>query len=297
LTSVSSSLVREDSSAVPVLRFAHVNVRLDERSALADVSFEIHTGETLVLYGAAASGKTVLMKTAIGLIQPDEGHVYLFGRDITTLREEEIFPLRYSVGMLFQEGGLFDSLTVEENVAYPLVNRRDRTPPESEVQASVKEALDFVGLGAAEQEYPGALSGGMRRRVGIARAVAAKPRLLLHDSPTAGLDPITAYRIMTLVIQQRDMRNATSLVVTHRYQDGRLLAYYVYDPRAGKLRRAGNVLPHTRFIVLRDGEMKFLGTAAELESSEDPYVARFAGKRRPSSDRGPTLGDVVTAVR
>jgi phospholipid/cholesterol/gamma-HCH transport system ATP-binding protein len=219
------------------------------------------------------------LKTVIGLIRPAAGRVYLFDRDITGLREEALFPLRHRVGVLFQEGGLFDSLTVEENVAYPLLNRADRTPPESEVEARVQTALDFVELGAVLDKYPSELSGGMRRRVGIARAAVANPPLMLSDSPTAGLDPVTAYRIIALLIQQRDTRNATSLVVTHRHQDGKLLANYRYDPKAGKPVPSGDRRHRTRFLVLRDGRIVFQGSEAEMHSSNDPYVAIFAGNQ------------------
>jgi phospholipid/cholesterol/gamma-HCH transport system ATP-binding protein len=247
------------------------------------------------LYGAAGSGKTVLLKAAIGLIRPDGGQTYLFGQDITRRPEEELYPLRHRVGVLFQEGALFDSLTVEENVAYPLVNQRDREPPESEVQARVKEALDFVDLAATMEKYPSELSGGMRRRVGIARASVTRPPLMLYDSPTAGLDPVTAYRIIALVIQDRDTRNSTSIVVTHRHQDGKLLANFGYDSKAGKLKLAGEGQQRTRFVVLCQGRIVFQGSEAEMRSSADPYVAIFAGtgntgrkasKLRPAVLRG-----------
>ncbi len=236
----------------------------------------------MVLFGASGSGKSVLLKTGIGLIQADEGHVRLFGRDITALSEEKLLSIRRCVGMLFQEGGLFDSLTAEENVAYPL-EYPQRKLPEPEVQTRVKQALDFVGLGAALDRLPSDLSGGMRRRIGIARAEVAKPPLMLYDSPTAGLDPITAYRIIALVIQQRDTRNATTIVVTHRYQDGHLLANCTYDPAAGKLKRTPDFSQRVKFIVLRDGRIAFEGSEAGMRACADPYVARFAGIKKTVS--------------
>jgi len=266
------------SQAASVLRFDHINVSFEDKPALIDISFEMKTGETIVLFGAAGSGKTVLLKTAIGLIPPAAGRVYLLGRNIAELPEEELFRLRHCAGMLFQEGGLFDSLTVEENVAYPLLYQRDRKPEESGVRARAKEALDFVDLGAVMDKYPSELSGGMRRRVGIARAIVAKPTLVLYDSPTGGLDPVTAYRIMALLIRQRDTQNTASLVVTHRYQDGHLLANCRYHPPSGKLIPAGDVSLRTRFFVLREGRLVFQGSEAELDSSADPYVAKFAAK-------------------
>jgi phospholipid/cholesterol/gamma-HCH transport system ATP-binding protein len=258
-------------------------VRFDDRAALVDVSFEVYAGETAVVSGAAGSGKTVLLKAAIGLIRPQAGDVYLFGQNITNLREEELFGLRRRVGVLFQEGALFDSLTVEENVAYPLLNQPNRRPSESgEVQARVKEALNFVALNNVLESYPSELSGGMRRRVGTARAVVTEPALMLYDSPTAGLDPITAYHIIALVIKQRDTRKTTSLVVTYRPQDGRLLANYSYDPRTGGLTWSANARRQTKFLVLREGRLVFEGSEAELQASTDAYVARFATRKWPS---------------
>jgi phospholipid/cholesterol/gamma-HCH transport system ATP-binding protein len=270
------------AQAASILRFDGAAVRFDEKPALVDISFEMRVGETIVLYGAAGSGKTVLLKTAIGLICPEGGRTYLFGQDITRLREQELYPLRRRAGVLFQEGALFDSLTVEENVAYPLVNQQDREPPESEVRARVKEALDFVDLAATMDKYPSELSGGMRRRVGIARASVTRPLLMLYDSPTAGLDPVTAYRIIALAIQDRETRNSTSIVVTHRHQDGKLLANFSYDPKAGKLILTGDAQQRTRFIVLREGRIVFQGSEAEMHSSADPYVAIFAGREVPA---------------
>ena len=226
--------------------------------------------------GSKGSGKTVLLKTAIGLIQPDEGHVCLFGEDITNLAEEKLYPLRRRVGVLFQEGGLFDSLTVEENVAFPLLNQPGEALPESEVQSRVKQELDFVGLGTAMEKYPSELSGGMQRRVGIARAAVTRPPFTLFDSPTAGLDPITAFHIVALLIRQRDIRNTTSLIVTHRRQDGDLLANWRYDPQQEKLVRSRNVYQPARFVVLREGRLVFEGSEAELFSSRDAYIAKFA---------------------
>jgi phospholipid/cholesterol/gamma-HCH transport system ATP-binding protein len=265
----------------PVLRFSQVTVRFDDQPGLVDVSFQVYAGETMVVSGAAGSGKTVLLKTAIGLIRPEAGDVYLFGQNITGLREDQLLGLRRRVGVLFQEGALFDSLTVEENVAYPLLNQRDKIPRESEVQARVKEALNFVALDHVLEKYPSELSGGMRRRVGIARAVVTKPPLMLYDSPTAGLDPITAYQIIALVVKQRDTRNTTSLVVTYRRQDGRLLANFSYDPRTDKLTRSDDAWRSTKFVVLRGGRLVFEGSEAELQSSADAYVTRFATGKRP----------------
>jgi phospholipid/cholesterol/gamma-HCH transport system ATP-binding protein len=273
-----ASIQLQSSQAVPIVRFEHVTVEFNDEPALSDVSFELYAGDTTVIMGTAGSGKTVLLKTTIGLIRPDAGHIYLFGEDITKLDENKLFGLRRRAGVLFQESAIFDSLTVEENVAYPLVNPPDQKLPESEVQSRVKEALDFVNMGGTAGRYPSELSGGMRRRVGIARAAVNRPPLMLYDSPTAGLDPITAYHIMALVIRQRDTRNTTAMAVTYRHQDGHLLANYSYDAASGKLTRA-RPGRRTRFLIMRQGRLVFEGPEEEAWSSSDPYVARFV--RRP----------------
>jgi phospholipid/cholesterol/gamma-HCH transport system ATP-binding protein len=270
-----------DQASDCILRFEDVTVRYDETPALDHLSFAMRAGETRVILGAAGSGKTVLLKTALGLIRPGQGRVEVFGDDITRRKEREMHDLRARVGMLFQEGGLFDSLTVEENVAYPLVNQMaGRRPPPGEVHARVEESLRFVELEHTLEKFPSELSGGMRRRVGIARAAVTKPPLLLYDSPTAGLDPITANTIIALIVKERDVKNTTTALVTHRYQDGTLLANFRYNPKSGHLEplgqdEAGNGR-RTTFMVMREGRLVFEGTERELELSRDPYVSKFA---------------------
>lgn len=259
-----------------VLRFDHVTVRFEDQTALEDVSLEMHAGETCVILGAAGSGKTVLLKTALGLLRPDAGRVSVFGRDITELPERDLFDIRSRIGVLFQEGGLFDSLTIEENVGYPLANQPSLCCPPEEMRRRVEEALSFVELEHTLEKVPSELSGGMRRRVGIARAVVTEPRLVLYDSPTAGLDPITAFTIMTLIVKERDLKNTTTALVTHRYQDGSVLANFRYDPAAAALEPgAPGPAARTRFLVLKEGRLVFEGSQAELEASTDPYIARF----------------------
>jgi len=187
------------------------------------------------------------------------------------------------MGMLFQEGGLFDSMTVAENVAYPVLNsavyRRSRQSPNGEVQAKVREILRFVDLEQALDKVPSELSGGMRRRVGIARAIVTEPPLVLYDSPTAGLDPITANTIISLILKERDTRNAAALMVTHRFQDGHLMAKFRYNPSSGQIEAApqnGNRPVKTKFFVMNGGCLVFTGTLAELTISQDPYVRKFA---------------------
>jgi phospholipid/cholesterol/gamma-HCH transport system ATP-binding protein len=203
------------------------------------------------------------------------------------MKESQLFDLRSEAGVLFQEGGLFDSLTVAENVAYPLVNRRNRTIPMEEVDAKVVEALRFVELEHTLEQYPSELSGGMRRRVGIARAVVSEPPMVLYDSPTAGLDPITANTIMALVAKERDSQNTANLIVTQRYQDGQLMANFRYNRSSGHLEPVskngggdhdGSNPTRTIFMVMKDGRLVFEGAQAELESSQDPYISKFVPK-------------------
>jgi phospholipid/cholesterol/gamma-HCH transport system ATP-binding protein len=270
-----------------LLRFENVSLRFEETIALDSVSFELCSGETRVVLGAAGSGKTTLLKAAIGLVRPDSGKIYLFGKEITGLKEAELFELRSGVGVLFQEGGLFDSITVEENVAYPLLNRRQHAGSLQEVEGKVREALRFVELEQTMEQYPSELSGGMRRRVGIARAVVSEPPLVLYDSPTAGLDPITANTIMALIAKERDSKEIANLIVTQRYQDGQLMANFRYNRSSGHLEPAtgnggggsGSNPTRTIFMVMQDGRVVFEGTQHELEASRDDYIQKFVPKR------------------
>lgn len=259
------------------LGFDQVSLQFDETPVLKNVSFSVAPGETLILLGAAGSGKTVLLKLALGLLRASSGRISLFGRDVTSLDENEWFNVRSQIGVLFQEGGLFDSLTIEENVAYPLKNQKLLNCPEDEIQARVERSLQFVELGHTLEKVPSELSGGMRRRVGIARAIVSEPPLLLYDSPTAGLDPITATNIITLIVKGRDLRNATTVMATHRFQDGEVLARYEFDNSTGKLKpgNGNGRAAGTRYLVLKEGEVIFLGSPAEMQESSDPYVSKF----------------------
>ena len=277
----------DDSS---ILRFEDVSLHFDTTVALDHVSFEMHPGQTYVVFGAAGSGKTMLLKVAVGLVRPNSGKVWLFGEEITHLREQDLFDMRARVGILFQEGGLFDSLTVAENVAYPLTNQRALRRAATEggsngngaarsVDDRVRESLRFVELEQTLDKFPNELSGGMRRRVGIARAVVSEPALLLYDSPTAGLDPITANTIVALILKERDLRNTATIMVTHRYQDGHLMANFRYNPNSGQIERAGGggdvSQLSTKFLVMNEGRLVFEGTEPELHASQDPYVRKF----------------------
>jgi phospholipid/cholesterol/gamma-HCH transport system ATP-binding protein len=266
----------------PILRFEGVNVSFDDVQALRDVTFEAREGESRVILGAAGSGKTVLLKTALGLVRPDSGKVFVFGRDISGMQEHELFDVRSRIGMLFQESALFDSMSIEDNVAYPLLNQKAIQCPPGEVRTRVKQALEFVELGRTLAKFPSELSGGMRRRAAIARAVVTEPPLMLYDSPTAGLDPITAHTIIALLIKERDTSKTTTLMVTHRYQDGNLIANFRYNSKQGNLEPASHADGHaarTTFMVLKEGRLIFEGDQDLLEASQDVYISKFVKPR------------------
>jgi phospholipid/cholesterol/gamma-HCH transport system ATP-binding protein len=264
----------------PVLEFDNVCVRFGDTVALDHVSFQLRPGETIIIYGVAGSGKTTLLKVALGLVSADSGRLLVFGEDATRLQEVEWFNLRTKMGILFQEGGLFDSMTVSENVAYPLENQRSGAILQNgQVSDRVREALRFVELEQTLDKFPSELSGGMRRRVGIARAIVTSPPMVLYDSPTAGLDPITANTIVNLILKQRDLHDAASILVTHRFQDGHLMANFRYNPNSDQIEHAafgGGPPVNTRFFVMNGGRLVFEGTQAELVASQDPYVRKFA---------------------
>ena len=275
-------------TSIPILQFKDVSLRYEDTWALHNISFSLRPGETRIILGAAGSGKTTLLKAVIGLVTVDQGTIALFGEQITSRKEHELYSLRSRAGMLFQEGGLFDSLSIGENVQYPLVNQQasdqgnsgnSLSAPESNKR--VRETLRFVELEQTFDKFPSELSGGMRRRVGIARAIVTEPPLILYDSPTAGLDPITANLIMALVAKERDVRNTASLIVTYRYQDGEVMANFRYNREQDELVRVSEEeqkdprRSRTKFIVMKDGEFVFFGTRQELEACDDSYVKRF----------------------
>ena len=275
-------MVTNGTAPSPILRFDRVTVELDDGPVLEDISFTVLPGECRIVLGAAGSGKTVLLKVALGLVRPTGGKIYLFGDDITKFGEERLFADRARVGMLFQEGALFDSQTVEENVAYPLLSRiSGRATPEqmTAIEKRVLQALTFVELADTIEKFPNELSGGMRRRVGIARAAVTDPPLVLYDSPTAGLDPITANTIMALIAKERDVHNTATVIVTHRYQDAQIMSNFRYNPEKSQLEPAFATRDandrRTVFMVLRDGRLAFEGTETELEQSADPYLMKF----------------------
>jgi len=258
-----------------VIRFDDVAIAFDH-PVLEGVSFQLPCGETKVLMGVAGTGKTLILKLALGLLRPDSGHITVLGEEITQMREQELFALRRKIGMVFQESALFDSLTVEENVAYRLIEETGTIT--GEIHASVLEALRFVELEQTVNLFPSELSGGMRRRVAIARAIITRPEVLLYDSPTGGLDPVTSNTIIELIVKQRDVYQTSSLLVTHRLQDAFTMASHYFDRQQNKMLPVSDGSQrdlHTKFLILRDGKIIFEGTAAELLRCNDPYIREY----------------------
>ena len=258
----------------PIVVFDHVSIGFDEKPVLKDISFTVTRGQTLIILGPAGCGKSVLLKLANGLLKPDTGDITVFGEDVAHMHEVDLFKLRGRIGMVFQESALFDSLSVEENVAYRLL---EDNMPEAEAHDLVVQSLDFVELGHAIAKFPSELSGGMRRRASIARAIITKPDLILYDSPTGGLDPITSTTIVDLVIKQRDVTHTTSLLVTHRLQDAFTLATQRFNTTDQKVEPIpdGGIDDSTQFLVLNEGAIVFHGTTQELVSSEDPWLKEY----------------------
>jgi len=258
----------------PLVEFRNVSIGFEDHEVLQDVSFSVARGETRIILGPAGGGKSTLMKLTNGLLLPDSGEISVFGRNLADMSEREIFALRAHVGMVFQESALFDSLDVEDNVAYRL---HEDHIPETEVHERVVEALRFVELEKAIDKFPSELSGGMRRRVSIARAIITKPDLILYDSPTGGLDPITSTTIIELVVKQRDVSKATSLLITHRLQDAFTLATHCWDPKTNHMEKItdGNLDPNTKFLVLNEGKVVFDGSTRELTHSQDPWLKAY----------------------
>src|SRR5580658_1804396 len=258
----------------PVVLFENVSLRFNGPPVLEEISFQVAPGETRILLGPAGVGKSVLLKLANGIMRPDSGRIFLFGEEITAMAEDQLLKLRTRTGMVFQEGALFDSLTVRDNVGYQLMERH---LPVDEIDQRVHEALRFVELEHTYDMLPASLSGGMRRRVAIARAIIDKPELLLYDSPTGGLDPVTSTTIDELIVKERDVYSTPSILVTHRLQDAFTMVSSRYDSQKGEM----IPLPHgqnnslTSFLVLHHGKLIFDGSTDELVSSEDPFIKEF----------------------
>jgi phospholipid/cholesterol/gamma-HCH transport system ATP-binding protein len=260
----------------PVIDFRDVHLGFPEGDVLRGISFTAKHRETLILLGETGTGKTLTLKLAVGLMSPDRGQIEVLGQRVSGTPERDLLDFRRNLGFVFQEGALFDSLTVGENVAYRLIE--DRQPPEV-FQPRVEEILRFVELEHTMDMLPSELSGGMRRRVSIARALINRPKIVLYDSPTAGLDPVTSQTIITLILRLRDVFGVTALLATHRLQDGFALANFHFDPQTKRVSRdrvseERNPIV-TRFLVLRDGKVYFEGFPEELLATKDPYLQRF----------------------
>jgi len=273
-----SSFTTLSNDGVPVVNFENVRIGFDEGEVLRGVSFQVMPRETLVLLGETGTGKTLTLKLACGLLRPSQGVVEVLGQQISSMSERELLEYRRTVGFVFQEGALFDSMTVADNVAYRL---REDHLAESEIAPRVLEVLRFVELEHTLGQLPSELSGGMRRRVAIARALASRPQVVLYDSPTAGLDPVTSQTIISLILRLRDVYGVTALLATHRLQDGFALANFRFDPDTRRVVRleSEHARPFaeaaTRFIVYRDGRVYFEGAPEEIAEAKDPYLQRF----------------------
>jgi phospholipid/cholesterol/gamma-HCH transport system ATP-binding protein len=258
----------------PVVAFRGVSIAFDGPPVLDSISFSLAPAETRILLGPAGVGKSVLLKLVNGLLRPDHGSIQLFGKEISRMPEEWLFPLRSRAGMVFQEGALFDSLTVRDNVAYQLIQE---LVPDDEIDLRVRKILGFVGLEETFSLYPAALSGGMRRRVAIARALIRQPELLLYDSPTGGLDPVTCTTIIELIVKQRDVSRTPSILVTHRLQDAFTLCTHHYDTDQGRMvpLPPGQTDPNTTFLMLEEGRLIFDGSLHQLLHTENEFVREF----------------------
>src|SRR5579864_7635857 len=258
------------------LEFDNVSIAFGDRQVLDGISFQLMHGETKAIFGVAGSGKSTILKLALGLIKPDSGRIVVLGEEVTAMTEEQLFELRRRVGIVFQESALFDSLTVRENVAFRLYE--EGTVSEEEIDQRVREALSFVELEHTVDMYPSELSGGMRRRVGIARTIITHPELVLYDSPTGGLDPVTSTTIVELIIKQRDLFKISSLLVTHRLQDAFTMGTHYFDRRENRMKP---LPPDTRaevpmgFLILRDGHIIFDGDLKGLRETRDEYIWEY----------------------
>ena len=269
-----ASATRQESG--PAVVFENVALAFGDNEVLRGVSFHLPRGETKALFGVAGSGKSLILKLAIGLIRPDSGRIIVLGHDVTRMTEEELFDLRVKIGMVFQESALFDSLSVRENVAYRLMGVHGIY--NDQIDRRVREVLRFVELEHTLDLYPAELSGGMKRRVAIARALITQPELLLYDSPTGGLDPVTSNTIIELIVKQRDVNQTSALLVTHRLQDAFTMATHHFDKQANRmveLPPGQHCEVPMSFLLLRDGKVIFDGDMHDLANSQDEYIREY----------------------
>lgn len=256
--------------------FEDVWLAFGQTELLCGVSFSLPAGETKALFGVAGSGKSTILKMVLGLVKPDAGRILVLGEDITQMKEEDLFALRGRIGMVFQESALFDSLTVRENVAYRLTEEHGIY--DDDIDQRVRESLRFVELEHTLDLFPSELSGGMRRRVAIARAIITRPELLLYDSPTGGLDPVTSNTIIELIMKQRDVYRNSALLVTHRLQDAFTLATHEFNPKTNQVRampRGQYCDVPMSFLILRDGKVVFDGDVRRLAHTKDEYIREY----------------------
>ncbi len=269
-------LSRDAGPNDPIIVFDHVSLAFDDTVVLRDVSFELRRGHTKIILGASGAGKSISLKLILGLLKPDAGKVWVNGQLVNDYTEDQMMKVRADIGMVFQEGALFDSLTVAENVGYKLYEESDR--PLDEVRTRVEEVLGFVRLAQFIDRKPSELSGGQRRRVAIARAMTVKPGILLYDEPTTGLDPITSTTIDEEIVKLRDLEEVTSILVTHQLRDAFFVATQeaVQDGDTVDFKDAGpDKMGEAEFLMLKDGLIIFEGTADELRASTDPYIQAF----------------------
>jgi phospholipid/cholesterol/gamma-HCH transport system ATP-binding protein len=264
------------------VEFEHVSFAWDEAVVLRDVSFSVPAGSTCVLMGASGTGKTTILKMILGLLRPDSGQVFVNGERIDQMNERELLRVRANIGMLFQEGALFDSLTVAENVGYRLAEETSMS--DEAVDRRVEDVLGFIGLHDFRDRLPAELSGGQRRRVGIARAMASRPSLLLFDDPTTGLDPILATTVDDEIVKLRDLEHVTSILVTHQIRDAFYIATHHAVPVNGRVKivqARDTESAAADFLLLHDGRIEFEGDAATLLSAPDDYLRRYLYKTLP----------------
>ena len=265
---------RETAEPIVVL-FDDVSFAFDDHVVLRNVSFSMPKGSMSILFGGSGTGKSVILKLILGLLRPDRGRIVVNGQRVDRLPERDLLKLRVDIGMMFQENALFDSLTVDENVGYRLYEETDT--PLADVRRRVEEVLGFIGLAEYIDRLPSELSGGQRRRVALARAMATRPGLLLLDDPTTGLDPLTSISVNDEIVKLRDLQDVTSVLVTHQIRDAFYVATHAAVQTGGQLQvvPAAEAGAETRFLVLHDAGILFQGTAAELLASEDPYLKEF----------------------
>jgi phospholipid/cholesterol/gamma-HCH transport system ATP-binding protein len=262
----------------PIIVFDDVHLAFDEKVILKNVSFTLRTGHTKVFLGASGAGKSTILRLILGLLKPDAGEIFVNGERIDDMTEDDLMGVRADLGMVFQEGALFDSLTVRQNVGYKLFEELNW--PEDRANQRVREVLGFIGLAEFIDRMPSELSGGQRRRVAIARAMAAKPRILLYDEPTTGLDPITSITVDEEIIKLRDLEGVSSILVTHQLRDAFYVAEHTAARRSDAIefeRASGGKADEAEFIMLRNGEVAFEGNAGELREAaqKDPYIEAF----------------------